>query len=146
MGKFLIIIAISIVIALPANAQDRCAIEAVAWAEAEPNVRPSADNAYTALMSSNRQIMASAKQHAASIGILLLHLDGLITCDEIQRKIDAYNEFAYWAMLASSLMGDAELAYIAASANDYNLFDNLADRIVESYYNLDTPFNFGQRS
>lgn len=146
MHKFVIIALLSMAIVMPAHAQDRCAIEAETWNEAALDLRVYADSAFENLMASNTLVMADAKQDAASIGILLLNFDGVFACDDVQERINAYHEFAYWALLVSSIMTDAELQYIAASADEYDLIDNMAQRVTDTYYNLDTPYNFGNRS
>ena len=146
MHKFVIIALLSMAIVMPAQAQGRCADEAESWNEAVLDLRVYADSAFENLMTSNMRVMADAKQDAASIGVLLLNFDGVFTCDDVQQQVDAYHEFAYWALLVSSIITDADLQYIAASADEYDLIDNMAERVTETYYNLDTPYNFGNRS
>lgn len=147
MDKFLIIIAISIIIAAPASAQDYCDVESTTWQIAESDIRQIADRAFANLMVDGTYLMPSIKRDAASISILLLNFDGVVQCEETQRRIDAYHEFAYWMLLVSSLISQPDMGYLAASVDEYNLIDSMADRTIEAYNNLDSPsFNFGQRS
>ena len=136
--KYLLFIILTVsIFTVPAQAQSLCDLEADTLRTSRPNLENAGESFLVAVTSNSAAGRDQAVAYAHGLAMMVAAVEQGMSCPASIGEMELWKDYAFYAMLFSSLIQNDTLEPLAASLNSNEpLFDFMTSRLSETYRRL----------